>query len=299
MNKLILHALPLAAFLSAGPLLHAATKTWDGGGALEKWASGINWEGNNAPVAGDELIWPRNGGYGYITDNNFPAGTVFSRIEITSEQVLAGLHVADGWTHRGNRVAISEMLQILSSEDQGQMTRIEFPISLAAPAPGEEHVIDCKAPAIFTETISMGAFNLSIYGGTFEAPISGSGRLLLGADGTLMASNNLTGEVVLSGFHGADWVVENAGGLGNTAERTILDRGAELAWQPGTCGESFFLGTGTAASELHFDNAGGTTYTGIIELEGKEGASFVAVKHPRCMLRAIRCSLSRLSARRQ
>ena len=36
----------------------AATKTWDGGGADDKFSTGANWDGDTAPANGDSLVFP-------------------------------------------------------------------------------------------------------------------------------------------------------------------------------------------------------------------------------------------------
>src|SRR5438093_4568000 len=60
-----------------------ATKTWTGSGALEKWDSGLNWDGA-APQPGDDLVFPATPSVGFVTDNNYPGGTLFRSIAMTS-----------------------------------------------------------------------------------------------------------------------------------------------------------------------------------------------------------------------
>ena len=109
----LLFLLPLTA--------HAATKTWDGQGALERWDSGINWVGNNAPNSNDDLVWPANGVLGYETDNDFPAGTQFRSLTFTS--VDHG--TVNGWRHNGNRVHLTHGINYY-----GDFTTLGLPIRL-------------------------------------------------------------------------------------------------------------------------------------------------------------------------
>ena len=119
----------VAALLLAPFTAIAGTRTWDGGGTGEHWASNLPWEGNNAPVAGDILVWPANQFAGSETDNDFPSGTSFREIKITSRQASFAGSTRDGWVHRGHTVALQEELRV-THEDPLSVTRIEFPITI-------------------------------------------------------------------------------------------------------------------------------------------------------------------------
>src|SRR5262245_53421509 len=61
-----------------------ATRVWDGGSAVNNnWMTANNWEGNIAPVAFDDLVFPAGvSGSDKLTTNNFPTGTQFRSITI-------------------------------------------------------------------------------------------------------------------------------------------------------------------------------------------------------------------------
>src|SRR5438309_11886431 len=82
-----------------------ATKTWTGSGVLEKWDSGLNWDGA-APLPGDDLVFPATPSVGFVTDNNYPGGTLFRSITMTSANF--GNTLISGWTHKGNNVVLQK-----------------------------------------------------------------------------------------------------------------------------------------------------------------------------------------------
>src|SRR5262245_339221 len=50
--------------------LAPVTRIWDGDAVSNNWTNPNNWQGNVAPVAGDDLIFPA-GNFDKTTDNNF------------------------------------------------------------------------------------------------------------------------------------------------------------------------------------------------------------------------------------
>ncbi|HMS44077.1 MAG TPA: hypothetical protein PKE69_27875, partial [Pyrinomonadaceae bacterium] len=67
----------------------AATKTWDGGGANSNWNTAANWDGDIAPVANDDLIFPATSAQ-FVTTHNF-SGTTFNSITFEG-----GAYTVDG-----------------------------------------------------------------------------------------------------------------------------------------------------------------------------------------------------------
>jgi len=61
----------------------ATVRTWDGGGTTNLWSNAINWAGNVAPLSGDDLVFPA-GAAQVGNTNDFPAGTLFNSITISS-----------------------------------------------------------------------------------------------------------------------------------------------------------------------------------------------------------------------
>jgi len=68
------------------PLVRATNRTWTGGGGADNnWMTPANWQGGIAPVPGDNLIFQGVSNAGNSTNhNNFPAGTVFGEITIST-----------------------------------------------------------------------------------------------------------------------------------------------------------------------------------------------------------------------
>lgn len=87
-------ALLLAGF--APGRIHAADKTWDGGGADGFWQTGENWDANTPPAANDRLIF--TGTTRLSNTNNFTAGTAFDGIHFNFP--------AGGYTLRGNQITL-------------------------------------------------------------------------------------------------------------------------------------------------------------------------------------------------
>src|SRR5262245_4120933 len=57
-----------------------STLTWDGGSAnSSNWSDRFNWQGDVAPVGGEDLVFP-SGAARQTNSNNFPSGTPFHSI---------------------------------------------------------------------------------------------------------------------------------------------------------------------------------------------------------------------------
>src|SRR4029077_11146797 len=57
-----------------------STATWDGGSSnSNNWSDRFNWQGDVAPVGGEDLIFP-SGAARMTNSNNFPSGTQFHSI---------------------------------------------------------------------------------------------------------------------------------------------------------------------------------------------------------------------------
>ncbi len=59
-----------------------AVSTWDGGGADDFWLTAANWNGDLAPLAGNQLVFA--GGVRLTPSNDFAVGTLFSNINFDS-----------------------------------------------------------------------------------------------------------------------------------------------------------------------------------------------------------------------
>jgi autotransporter-associated beta strand protein len=74
-----------------------ATKTWDGGGGDGNWTTGANWNGDTAPVAGDDLVF--SGSTQVTNVNDFANGTSFNSITFS-----AG---SGSWVITGNSIVLT------------------------------------------------------------------------------------------------------------------------------------------------------------------------------------------------
>lgn len=98
--KFIATATVLLAFTQ---LSHAATATWDGGGANARWNTADNWDTNTAPVSGTDSVVLTPDGGGYATLNvDFTIGSSASLTVDATGGALRGnggtLTVATGGT---------------------------------------------------------------------------------------------------------------------------------------------------------------------------------------------------------
>ena len=74
----MLAALLLAALACSLPAAHAATVTWNGGGADNNWTTALNWVGGNGTAEGDSLVF--DGSTRLTSNNTFSANTQFNGI---------------------------------------------------------------------------------------------------------------------------------------------------------------------------------------------------------------------------
>jgi autotransporter-associated beta strand protein len=95
---------------------------WSGLGADNKWTTGANWFGGNAPKPGDRLIFPSPAFPGDVrtTVNDFPTDTPFNRISVTGGP----------YVFTGNRVRL--VAGVSSAEAPGSDAIAEFKIPIVA-----------------------------------------------------------------------------------------------------------------------------------------------------------------------
>lgn len=97
-----------------------ATRTWNGGGADDKWTTKENWAGNIAPQPDDILVFPQDAARKANT-NDFPAGTRFGSFAFSGGAYsLTGNAVAlrDGLHASGGGSAIIRLNAIKLDADQ-------------------------------------------------------------------------------------------------------------------------------------------------------------------------------------
>lgn len=81
--------LALLSIFFAFTSTYAAVRTWDGGGADANWLTAANWEGDVAPAANDDLVFPATAAQ-LSNNNNFFLLTAFRSITIDGAYSIGG-----------------------------------------------------------------------------------------------------------------------------------------------------------------------------------------------------------------
>lgn len=187
--------LVIAGLLAGAHVAQAATvRTWTGASATSgNWTSAANWA-NGVPVAGDVLNFVDTGARRASNTNNYPAGTVFSTINL----------FGTGWILRGNSVTISNY--VAQGAPSGT-SRVD--LDLIASGPGEGLTLRTFATSdrlTLNGDVQLGARTLRTEGpGDFVVAgvISGSGGVFKANSGELslvgLGANTYTGDTVVGG----------------------------------------------------------------------------------------------------
>lgn len=243
------------SLLAAGSVM---AQTWDGGGADNKWSTGLNWLSDTAPASGAVTF---AGGVQTATNNDNAANTSFGQINFTND----GLANTAAFTLNGNAITLNNNIVTTSIAAGG--TAITDVINLDMILNGNRTVStngnhSATINGILSET---GGARALIKGGSFP-----SGTLTLSANntytgitviqtGTLTVSkiadsapgaeSNLGfGNSLRMGFGGTTATLNYTGG-GNTTTRTV---------QLGDSGQA--TGTGGASISASGPNGG----TGLV-----------------------------------
>ena len=153
----------------------AAVRTWDGGGTNSLWSNAINWAGNVAPLAGDDLVFPSGAAQANNCSNNFAAGTVFNSITISS----------NNYALTGNRIAINNGVHGTLASASANIT---IPLTLTK---AQSFTNSGNGRLIYNSPITNGGFTLTleVTAGTnlFQtgAGIAGTGGLIKNGSGLL------------------------------------------------------------------------------------------------------------------
>jgi autotransporter-associated beta strand protein len=137
---------------------------WDGGGADANWSNPLNWAGNVAPRAGDDLVFPSTAAQ-LSPVNNFAAGTLFNSITLTGS----------GYSLSGNAIT----LQAGITNNAGT-NAIHLPITLKA---AQSFTAAAGTSLSADGALTNGGFLLTINSGALAAldlggVISGTGGLV-------------------------------------------------------------------------------------------------------------------------
>lgn len=231
-------------------LASAATKTWDGQGAFERWDSGINWVGNNAPNSNDDLVWPANGVLGFETDNDFPAGKQFRTLSFTSVDQGA----VNGWKHNGNLVGLTHGVNFnAGTTTLGLSVDIKANQTWGGPGHGILNgaaVLDVndKALTILNTTLSL-VEDAALDGWTIGTiNVNGSGKLVLGEH----TIHQFEGTINVNGAMEIEDGVDTTSG----ATRININPGAEVEIHTGVEPENVGISNSTYKGTLRMHSTG-------------------------------------------
>jgi len=202
------------ALAGAHVIGHATLRIWDSGGADDNWTTALNWVGDVAPVAGDDLLFPPGARTGPL--NDFPAGTTFNSITFSG-----GNYALDG-----NSISLNA--GILATN--GSENRIWCPLVLNS---NQTFKFNYGSGSFYLPSaINMNGRDLALDVDTFaviqvQGVISGAGTLSRTGLGSLSlyASNTFTGPFQILG---GTTTIYNSGALGNTNGNTTIAAGAYL-----------------------------------------------------------------------
>jgi autotransporter-associated beta strand protein len=255
---------------------HRPPFIWTGLGADTNWTDPNNWQGNVAPVAGDDLVFPTHpsGGSAALTPlDNFTAGTSFN-----------SLTIGDSYSFTGNGITLAAGLVVVGNGVP--IVTIFFPITLG----GDQSFRVFNASSTSTPATTMLTLTDAIvgqgFGLTFDVEpsiggpatlvsnggISNIGRLTTLGGGTviLAATNNYSGPTQVDA---GTLQVGEANAIPATTAVTVEnsatfdlngfdDRIGSLA-DSGMTGSTAIVSLGTATLTTGMDNTS-TTFAGII-----------------------------------
>lgn len=227
-----------------------ADRTWDGG-QDSFWANAMNWSGNIAPVAGDNLVFPSGNLQPSITTNNFSPGTVFGTISIASTTL-------QGYILGGNRITLTNGLT--------------YSATALAHAPNVACDITLGADQVFTATRAMTlSGRLELNGHVLTLSPSGTGSIFLSGTVTNSATaiyayvvKSNTGVLVIPS--GANFQVPIPFGSGGDAPSLQVNDGTVQLDGAATNGNA------STPVELQASGSGVITGTGIADsLQARNG----------------------------
>ncbi len=177
------------------PRLLMTVRVWDGGGgANHDWTNKFNWQGNVAPVANDDLVFPETAP-NRLTKNTFPVNATGTFRSIS----FAGI----GYSVTGNAIRLTTSITSSSPHQE-----IDAPIQFIGTAAHNINV-NTNSELVLNKTVS----------GTGTLLKQSFGRLILAGN------NTFTGE-----FIARDGVTQlgHSNALGSTAGQTTVEFGASI-----------------------------------------------------------------------
>lgn len=195
--------------------LQAATRTWDGGGADNNWATAANWVGDVAPSAGDALVFA--GSVRLSAVNNYSTNTEFSSITFS-----AG---AGNFNLSGNAINITGGVTAIAANNTAGTMTISLPFKFTTNVP----TITTTSGGTLTVSGNVDNFSWTITcAGTgtlsISGVLSGSGGIIKNGSGTLNFTNTNTytgGTTLNTGILSTS----QAGGFGNISGAITINGG--------------------------------------------------------------------------
>lgn len=245
-STLLVFGFILSIALAAIPVLptHAATRSWDGGGADDLFSTAENWVGNVAPQAGDDLVFDNDlVDFGVeFPDNDLAADTSFNSLTFEG----AG---TDGAEVTGNGI---ELVAGLINSSTTASLSLNIGITLTA----NQTFAVSEYTSIYGNALDLGVYDLTVSGAggmSISTNITGSGDITsLGAGYLSVSADNATysGNFVIN--EGILYVAGIETALGDTTGTTTVNDGASIAL--GLCVDEF-----TIAEDINLNGAASGT----------------------------------------
>ncbi len=270
--RILLAAISLIAALSS---TFAVDKTWDGGGGDNNWLTGLNWDANSAPSAGDSLIF--SGTTRLAPSNNFTASTQFNGLTFSSGAgtfVLAGNAINLG----GNITNSSGVNQTVSLamallQDTTVDTGTAGTLALNGVVSGSGFSIDKIGAGTLSLGNSANTFSggLRINNGALALGANatvGSGTITLGSSGGSenvlfqTQQGTLANAITVAAGSGTR-TISNTSGANGVVLNGTLTVNSDLTFTQGAGGASISIGGDIAGSNT-ITIQGGSTGKGVL-----------------------------------
>lgn len=205
MRTLILAAL----FTVLSSSSDAAVRTWDGGGADANWLTALNWVGDVAPSANDDLVFPAAAAQ-FSTNNNFPVQTVFNSVTIDGNFTIGGNSFrigAGGLTVNSGTVAINSPVSLSAAATFAAGTGTTTTLAVLSVGSSALRIDGAGSFGIGLISGSGGINKVGTGASLIAAALLYSGSIFIG-DGILVVDGTLSNSSVM--------IEAPLGGLGGT-----------------------------------------------------------------------------------
>src|SRR5262245_5364992 len=183
---------------------------WDGGGSDNNWTTAANWDGNQVPGVGADLVFPVNA-QRKTNNNDLPAGRNIGSITFEG----------DGYNLSGNLIDLRRSGTIINATNSTGSNTINFQINMGEPINPAEgrfiQVVSAQAELILNGKLS---------GGLLDFRTGGSGRLVLAGSNDFGSTAELLGPAVRLRNSSALGKVTNFAGVFSGSD--VRGKGIEL-----------------------------------------------------------------------